>query len=84
MNSYEDSISIIKNVDGVFSTDTSLVHLSANLDIKTYVLLTLGCEWRWTRNDKFTKWYPNTILLRQEKFADWNSVINKILNLFDP
>ena len=84
VNSYEDSISIIKNVDGVFSTDTSLVHLSANLDIKTYVLLTLGCEWRWTRNNKFTKWYPNMILLRQDTFADWNSVINKILNLFDP
>tara|TARA_A100001015_G_scaffold266111_1_gene315028 strand:+ start:76 stop:1665 length:1590 start_codon:yes stop_codon:yes gene_type:complete len=81
-NCFEDSVSIIKHVDGVFSTDTSLVHLSANLDIKTYALLTLGCEWRWTQNDEFTTWYPNMILLRQTKFDDWSNVINSILNLF--
>jgi hypothetical protein len=80
-NSFEDSISILKNVDGVFSTDTSLVHLSANLDIQTYVLLTLGCEWRWTKNDKFTRWYPKSVLLRQSKFNDWTSVIDQILHL---
>ena len=77
-NSFEDSISIIKNVDGLISTDTALVHLSANLNIKTMVLLTLGCEWRWTCNDKFTNWYPNSILLRQKQFGEWDNVIEQI------
>ena len=79
---YEDSISILKNVEGVFSTDTSLVHLSANLDIKTYVLLTLGCEWRWVTHDEYTRWYPNVTLLKQKTFGDWESVIKNIINLF--
>jgi len=81
-NCYEDSISIIKNVDGVFSTDTSLVHLSANLNVKTYVMLTLGCEWRWTKTDKNTNWYPDSILLRQHKFNDWSNVINLITDKY--
>lgn len=79
-NCFEDSISIINNVDGVISTDTSLVHLSANLNVKTFVLLTLGCEWRWTRNDKNTNWYPNSILIRQNKFNDWSNVIDELIN----
>ena len=79
-NCFEDSIGIIKNVDGVISTDTSLIHLSANFNIKSYVLLTLGCEWRWTPNDKTTNWYPNTVLIRQNKLNNWNSVINILIN----
>jgi hypothetical protein len=80
--SYYDSIEIIKNVDGVISTDTSLVHLSANLDIKTYVLLTVGCEWRWTR-DESTNWYPKSILLRQTKQGKWYNVIEQLTDLIN-
>tara|TARA_Y100000389_G_scaffold179456_1_gene193533 strand:- start:12238 stop:13869 length:1632 start_codon:yes stop_codon:yes gene_type:complete len=82
-NSYEDSIHIFKHVDGVFSTDTSMVHLSANLGIKTYTLLTLGCEWRWGRNSTTTIWYPDIVLLRQNKLNDWTNVIYKIKEMCD-
>jgi ADP-heptose:LPS heptosyltransferase len=79
-NCFEDSVSIIRNVDGVVSTDTSLVHLSANLNIKTFILLTLGCEWRWTSDDKTTNWYSDSILIRQNKFNDWSNVIEELKN----
>ena len=71
---FYDTISILRHVDGIVSTDTSLPHLSLSLGVKTYVLLTTGCEWRWTR-DKTTQWYPDAIVLRQAKFGDWNSVV---------
>jgi len=77
-NCFEDSIGIIKNVKGVISTDTSIVHLAANLDVPTTVLLTTGCEWRWT-DDKTTNWYPDMTLVRQEKQGDWKSVIEKVI-----
>ncbi len=84
--SFYDSISILRNVKGIISTDTSLVHLSANLDIPTYVLLTLGCEWRWTHND-YTKWYPNLKLFRQKELGNWSDVVkdfkNYLNNLFN-
>jgi len=81
-NCFKDSISIMKHVDGVISTDTSLVHLSANLNVKTYVMLTFACEWRWTK-DKITNWYPNSILIRQNKINDWTNVINDLLFLLN-
>ena len=80
-NSYEDSVHIFKHVDGIFSTDTSMVHLSANLGIKTYTLLTLGCEWRWDRDTSTTVWYPDNVLLRQNKLNDWSNVIHKIKDI---
>ena len=76
---FYDTISIMRNVDGVVSTDTSLPHLSLTLGIKTFVLLTLGCEWRWS-NEKTTRWYPDAILLKQTKFKIWKDVIDNLIN----
>lgn len=73
-----DTFTILRHVDGLISTDTSIVHLSANLNVKTYVLLTLGCEWRWTKNKK-TNWYPELILLRQQNFEDWSNVLTELM-----
>ena len=42
-----DTIDIMRHVDGVVTTDTSIVHLSCNMNVKTHVLLTIGNEWRW-------------------------------------
>lgn len=75
--SFYDTISILRNVQGVVSTDTSLPHLSLSLRVKTYVLLTLGCEWRWTK-DKTTNWYLDAILLRQKALSDWKDPINEL------
>ena len=77
-NCFEDSIEVIKHVSGVISTDTSLVHLSANLNIKTFVLLTTGAEWRWTKDEK-TNWYPNSILIRQKEHGKWDYVIEELI-----
>ena len=82
VNCFEDSIGVIKNANGLISTDTSLVHLSANLNVPTTALLTCGCEWRWTRDDT-TKWYPDVTLIRQHTQGDWKNVIDRLIqNLF--
>ena len=77
---FYDTISILKNIEGVVSTDTSLPHLSLSMNIKTYVMLTLGCEWRWGKEKK-TNWYPDAILLRQQKYKSWKEPINKLIEL---
>ena len=71
---------IFKYVDGVISTDTSLVHLSLTMNIPTYVLLTIGTGWLWCRNCERTNWYPHAKLIRQKKVQNWDSVINEVLN----
>ena len=83
-NAFYDTISIIKhskNIKGVITTDTSLPHLSLSLDICTYVLLTVGCEWRWVSQNKITNWYPKAILLRQKKIGNWENPIQTLINI---
>lgn len=80
--SFYDSVQIIRHTEGVISTDTSIAHLAANLNVQAYILLTIGCEWRWTRNT-FTNWYPNEVLLRQKKYQDWGNVIEELVDIFN-
>ena len=74
-NAFQDSINIIKNVDALISTDTCLVHISPCLNIKTFVLLTIGNEWRWKTNN----WYPNSILIKQKVYGVWKDVVNELI-----
>ena len=76
-----DTIEIFKYVEGVISTDTSLVHLSATMGIPTYILLTMGSHWFWCRNCDKTNWYPNATLIRQKKVHNWDNVINELRNI---
>ena len=80
-NAFQDTMLLIKNVDGVVTTDTSLAHISLNMNIDTYVLLTIGCEWRWLREGN-TNWYPNAKLIRQKKYGDWKQVISSLISSF--
>ena len=77
---FYDTICILRNIEGVVSTDTSLPHLSLSLGIKTYVLLTKGCEWRWGRTGN-TVWYPDANLLRQETVGNWKDPIEKLYQI---
>jgi ADP-heptose:LPS heptosyltransferase len=76
MNAFEESVNIIKNVDAVISTDTSLVHISPCLNIKTFVLLTVGYEWRWETSN----WYPDSVLIKQTEYGNWKGVIDRLIN----
>jgi hypothetical protein len=76
--SFNDTMTIFNNVDGVISTDTSLIHLAASMDIPTTVLLTKGYEWRWSNNH----WYPNIEKIIQTKTKCWDSVIQTLLDKF--
>ena len=78
-DAFKDTLTILKKVDLFISTDTSLVNLAGTADINTWVLLTSGCEWRWTKDEK-TNWYPKLKLFRQKKALDWSNVITEVLS----
>jgi len=79
-STFYDTMTILKYIHGVISTDTSLVHLSLTMDIPTYVLLDIGCDWRWGRQ-QMTKWYPNAHLIRQTTLRNWDTVIHTLLQI---
>lgn len=79
-NAFEDSVSLFKHVDLVVSTDTSLLHLAGTMGVQTVALLTRGCEWRWSKQDETTKWYPNMKLIKQHTQGDWVYVLDELTN----
>ena len=70
-------VEIINNLDLVISVDTSILHLSACLNKETWGILNLYPDWRWSKFEKFNP-YNSLKLFRQDKFNDWNDIINEI------
>lgn len=83
INAFYDTVSLLNDVKAVISSDTSLLHLAGSIGVKTIALLVAGCDWRWTKSDKTSRWYPNMVLLRQKSYADWSAPLNalKLLDL---
>ena len=77
-NKFEDTISIIKNLDMVITVDTAVAHISATLGKETWILLPLVNDFRWGIKSEETVWYKNVRLFRQKQINDWQEVIIKI------
>jgi len=79
-DAFKDTLTILKKVDLVISTDTSLTHIAATANVKCWALLTIGCDWRWTTdNINICTWYPKIKLIKQKSIGQWGSVITKVL-----
>jgi hypothetical protein len=73
---------VILNCDLVLTTDTSVVHLAGGLGVKTWLLLTKACDWRWC-SDKTglsSQWYSDIKTFRQTNSGDWTSCISNLIN----
>ena len=73
--SFEDTLSIIRNLDLVITVDTSIAHISGTLGKETWVLLPFVPDFRWGLKKSESKWYSKIKLFRQKKINNWNSVL---------
>ena len=77
----------INKLDLVISCDTSVLHLSSSLNIRTYGLLPFVADWRWIDSEKKSNWYDSLEIFRLKKDQSWeelsNEVVNKIINLLE-
>ena len=73
----DEITSIIKNLDLIITSDTSLLHLSATLNKETWGMLSLHPDWRWGEFNKINP-YKNLDIFRQKKFNDWSDSIDEI------
>ena len=77
-NAFEDTISILKKVNYLITSDTAIAHLAGTLDVKTYLLLSFNPEWRWHIELKYKCFYPNINIIQQKDFNDWGGVFKKL------
>ncbi|MDZ4152219.1 glycosyltransferase family 9 protein, partial [Methylicorpusculum sp.] len=76
--SFMDTAAVMKNLNLVITTDTSLAHLAGGLGVPVWVMLPYDCDWRWFFDREDSPWYPTMRLFRQPEMGDWESVFSEI------
>ena len=75
---FSDLSHLVKDLDLVISSDTSIIHLSGILGINSILLLNFNSDWRWFDCYKTTPWYPSVKIIKQKKLNDWEYVFDQL------
>lgn len=75
---FTDTAAVMKNIDLVITSDTSIAHLAGSLGCNTWVLLKFLPDWRWFLQRQTSPWYKNTKLFRQTELNNWKTVFNNV------
>ena len=79
-DAYKDSISILRNLDLVITSDSSIAHLAATMNINTWIALSYNPDWRWYIEIKKSVFYNTIKIFQQKKPGNWQSVFDEINN----
>ncbi len=77
---FMDTAAIMKNLDLVISSDTSVPHLAGALAVPTWLTLPFVPDWRCLLTREDSPWYPTMRLFRQTKRGEWNEVFHNMVD----
>lgn len=75
---FMDTAAIMKNLDLVIASDTSIVHLAGAMGVPIWVALARSADWRWLEGREDSPWYPTMRLFRQTRLGDWEALFQRI------
>lgn len=71
---FDDTATVIAELDLVITCDTSVAHLAGALGKPVFLTLPFQRDWRWGLDDAHSAWYPSARLFRQRQAGDWAPV----------
>jgi Tfp pilus assembly protein PilF len=71
---FMDTAAVMKNLDLVITSDTSIAHLAGALAIPVWLALPYVPDWRWLLDRTDSPWYPTMRLFRQKQPGNWAGV----------
>lgn len=77
-DAFVDTAAIMRTLDLIITSDTSIAHLAGALGRPTWVALKYVPDWRWLLDREDSPWYPTLRLFRQETPGDWKLVFAEI------
>jgi tetratricopeptide (TPR) repeat protein len=75
---FMDTAAVMKNLDLVISSDTSIPHLAGALGVPVWVALPVAPDWRWLLEREDCPWYPSMRLFRQSRYDQWGDVFERM------
>ena len=82
LDSFEDTLGIIQNLDFVITSCTSIAHLAAASGKRVFIMVPISAYYVWCHSKDKSPWYgENVTILRQEKPRCWKEPIEKLKNI---
>lgn len=78
METWEDTLAILDQLDLVITSCTSVAHASAALGKQTWIIVPLLPYYIWALPTSTSPWYKSVRLFRQAEFQDWSNVFTEI------
>ncbi len=78
LENFQQTASIIENLDLIITVDTSTAHLAGAMGKPVWMLLPFLPDWRWMLGRNDSPWYPTMKLFRQKSAGDWCGVFEQI------
>jgi tetratricopeptide (TPR) repeat protein len=78
LKTFSDTAAVMKNLDLVITSDTSVAHLAGALGVPVWTALQLVPDWRWLLDRSDSPWHPTMRLFRQKKIGDWDEVFERM------
>ena len=81
LDTFEDTLSVINDLDIIITTCTSIAHAAAAMDKKTFVFSPMSSYYIWcySKNQPKSPWYGDNVkLLRQKRPRYWNEPLEEL------
>ena len=79
LTDFQETASLIANLDLVVSVDSAVAHLAAAMGVPTWVLVYRPADWRWLIGREDSPWYPSVRLFRQDTPGDWTTPVGRLI-----
>ena len=78
INNFDDTARILRQLDLVIMTCSSVAHLCGALNKRCWLLLDASPHWLWGVDVDSSDWYSSIKLFRQKSAGNWRSVFDKV------
>lgn len=76
---FMDTAAIMRRLDLVITSDTSIAHLAGALGVPTWIALNYIPDWRWLLQRPDSPWYSSVRLFRQPTLGNWTALFQEML-----
>ncbi len=81
---FMDTAAVMKCLDLIVTSDTSVAHLAGALGVETWMAVPLSPDWRWLLEREDSPWYPTMRMFRQRELSHWQDVFARMAEQLAP